>query len=128
MKGQISLTNSGGSSPTDQDLTARAAPPRKRFHLSGHSATLDPTVHAVRGDLADVELADRVFAPHYAKAMPRSLAVKTVLHAKPSAESDVVAHLETGASVDLFDVSGGWAWVRSASGMGYVPADTLAPA
>lgn len=30
---------------------------------------LDPTRFAVRKDLADVELADRVFAPHYAKAL-----------------------------------------------------------
>jgi hypothetical protein len=126
MKGQISLTNSGGSLPTDQDLTARAAPPRKRFHLSGHSATLDPAVHAVRGDLADVELADRVFAPHYAKAMPRTLVGTTSLHMKPN--GDVVAELTAGTSVDLFDISGGWAWVRSASGIGYVLADALAPA
>ncbi len=112
--------------PTDQDLTARAAPPRKRFHLSGHSATLDPAVHAVRGDLADVELADRVFAPHYAKAIPHQLVVDTNLCAKPN--GDVFAQLKADALIDLFDISGGWAWVRTPSGMGYILADVLVPA
>jgi hypothetical protein len=80
----------------------------------------------MRGDLADVELADRVFAPHYAKAMPQQLAVAASLHVK--AGGDVIMELTAGTSIDLFDISGGWAWVRSASGMGYVPADALAPA
>jgi Bacterial dipeptidyl-peptidase Sh3 domain len=79
----------------------------------------------VRDDLADVELADRVFAPHYAQAMPRNLTTAAALHVKPG--GDMIVELAAGSSLELFDINGGWAWVRSASGMGYVPADALAP-
>ena len=41
-------------------------PSRRAFALTGPSVTLDPRTHAVRGDLADVRLAEQVFAPHYA--------------------------------------------------------------
>ena len=34
---------------------------------------IDPRVDAVRRDLADVRLAERVFAPHYAAPLPRTL-------------------------------------------------------
>ena len=83
-------------------------------------------MHAVRDDLADVELADRVFAPHYAKAMPRLLAAAASLRVKPSGEH--VADLPQGSTIDLFDISGGWAWVRSPLGVGYIPADAIGPA
>jgi hypothetical protein len=109
-------------------MTARAAPPRKRFVLSGHSAPLNPTIHAVRGDLADVELADRVFAPHYAKAMRYRTTATTTVHAKPNSESDEVDVLADGDALDLFDLSAGWGWVRTAKGIGYVRADRIAPA
>ncbi len=79
----------------------------------------------VRDDLADVELADRVFAPHYARAMARVVTRAADLLAKPKAGADVVGQITEGETVDLFDVSGGWAWVRAAQGPGYVPADAL---
>src|SRR3546814_14266912 len=38
---------------------------RNRFTLTGRSVALDRRVNALRGDLADVALAGRYFAPHY---------------------------------------------------------------
>ena len=83
---------------------------------------------AVRGDLADVALADRVFAPHYAAAMAFRATAVTTLHEKPASDTTVIGSIAGGDIVDLFDISGGWAWVRAAGRMGYVPADAVAPA
>jgi hypothetical protein len=89
---------------------------------------LDPAIHAVRDDLADVELADRVFAPHYAKALACRVTVETTVHVKPNVKSDKVDDLSVGVVVDLFDLSAGWGWISTAKGMGYVPAGCIAPA
>jgi hypothetical protein len=79
----------------------------------------------VRDDLADVELADRVFAPHYAKALTqKALHGASVLHT-PKEDAAVAGSMAEGELVELFDVSGGWAWVRSANAVGYVPSETL---
>jgi hypothetical protein len=109
-------------------LTALAAPPRKTFVLSGHSATLDPSIHAVRDDLADVELADRVFAPHYARAMAYRVVTAATTHTKPNGDAAVVDSVEVGAVLDLFDLSAGWGWVRTGKGIGYIPAHNVVPA
>src|ERR1700712_2107403 len=111
MKGQIFLTHSGGSLPANNNVPA---PQRKRFSLKGRTVPIDVRVDAVRGDLADVELADRVFAPHYAKACEFTVKHDTELRAAPSAEAAVVAALSKGAPFDLLDISGGWGWGRSA--------------
>jgi hypothetical protein len=119
--------------PTDQglrsaDTTANKAPPRKRFVLSRHSALLDPSVHAVRDDLADVDLADRVFAPHYAQSIRYKVTKPTTVHVKPSGSSVSLGSLSNGQTVDLFDLSASWGWVRTANGIGYVRADCIVPA
>lgn len=79
----------------------------------------------VRDDLADVALADRVFAPHYTRAIPRVVASAADLLAKPKPDADISGSVAAGETVELFDVSGGWAWVRAACGPGYVPVDVL---
>ncbi|MDF0752810.1 hypothetical protein NLU14_21530, partial [Marinobacter sp. 71-i] len=60
------MQNSGISSLASTSSQSPAGPARKRFSLKGRSVPIDPRVDAVRRDLADVRLADRVFAPHYA--------------------------------------------------------------
>jgi hypothetical protein len=79
----------------------------------------------VRDDLADVDLADRVFAPHYARAMPRTMAMDETVHVNPQRESDVLGHAAQGDPVDVYDISGGWAWIRCSAGAGYVPVGAL---
>ena len=86
---------------------------------------LDPRFNAVRGDLADVELADRVFAPHYAKACPFKVIADSELREAPSAEAAIVVILKTGEHFDLLDISGGWGWGHSANAVGYVQTSAI---
>ena len=53
--------NGASSSSTDE-----------RFTLGGPSVVLDPRIHAWRSDIADIALAGRLFAPHYARPLIRA--------------------------------------------------------
>jgi hypothetical protein len=121
------LTHSGGSSPTDHNRIKNAAPPREQFRLTGHSAELDTSTNAMRGDLADVELADRVFAPHYARAVAWTAAHETPIRTKAAADAAVVGKLMPGDVFHVLDFSAGWAWGRTAFAVGYVLEDMIAP-
>ena len=81
--------------------------------------TLDPRTHAVRGDLADARLADRVFAPHYAVAMPCRVSRAAVLLAEPNGEK--LADLAPGDTFELLELAGDRAWgtARPAGLVGY---------
>lgn len=81
--------------------------------------TIDPRVDAVRGDLADIRLADRVFAPHYAAPMPHVLAGSAALRTAPAADSDVLATLESGDVFEVLEFAGNHAW-GTAPGVGLV--------
>ena len=63
-------------------------PPLRRFRLSGPSEALDPRTAAVRRDLADARLADRVFAPHYAVAQPCGVLIAAPLYAEPREDAE----------------------------------------
>jgi hypothetical protein len=123
MKGQNFLTSSGGSSPASN---SRA--PRKHFALKGRSVAIDPRHDAVRADLADIDLADRFFAPHYARAMPTMLAADTPLLIAPKPDAEILGALSAGTIADLFDINGAWAWVRTSAGVGYIAIAAIAPA
>lgn len=101
---------------------------RRRFALSGRSVTVDPRIDAVRRDLADVRLADRVFAPHYAAPMPRALIAPVALREAPAADSDVMAQLSAGDTFEVLELAGGNAWgvAPSAGLVGYICASALA--
>jgi hypothetical protein len=88
---------------------------------------MDPTVHAVRGDLADVDLADKVFAPHYARSTPYRAVTATAISAKPTTDAPDAGHLLVGDVFNVLDFSGGWAWGRTAFAVGYVPENAIAP-
>jgi hypothetical protein len=96
--------------------------------LTGRSVTLDPRTHAVRPDIADVRLADRVFAPHYAAPARRTLAHDAVVREQRGPDSPAVVTLAAGDAFDLFDVTGGIAWgIAVESGLvGYLDAGALA--
>ena len=103
---------------------------RPQFHLAGHSKPLDPRVHAVRPDLADIALADKHFAPHYAAAVARYCAVPhapVMLAPQDSAEQG--SELLHGEIFCLLDMSAGWAWgyCKHDHYVGYVRADMLRP-
>lgn len=88
---------------------------------------LDPARYAVRGDLADVRLADHVFAPHYAAPLPRTVTAPASLRATRAKDGDILATLAPGDQFELLDVTGDLAWgVAPASGcVGYLEAAAL---
>lgn len=81
----------------------------------------------MRGDLADIRLADRVFAPHYAAPLPRPLVARAELRAAKAGDSEVLAELEPGDIFELLELSGGKAWgvAPSAGLVGYVCASAI---
>lgn len=90
---------------------------------------LDPRINAVRADLADVRLADRVFAPHYAAPLRVTVNHDTQLRAARGDDAAVVAPIVAGAAFDLLDLTGGVAWgiAVDAGVVGYLDADVVAP-
>ncbi|ODU21391.1 MAG: hypothetical protein ABS87_06030 [Sphingomonas sp. SCN 67-18] len=102
--------------------------PPDRFILSGRSARLDPRIYAVRGDIADLALAGVLFAPHYARPLPRiCLAPYQTLHAQPSAAAAAISQVLRGEQFAIVDISGDWAWGYTLHDhyVGYVPAGIL---
>ncbi len=82
----------------------------------------------MRRDLADVRLADRVFAPHYAAPMPRDLATAAELRVSAAADSEVLTNLNAGDVFEVLELAGDHAWgvAPSAGVVGYIPAAALA--
>ncbi len=89
---------------------------------------LDPRIHAVRPDLADVRLADRVFAPHYAAPVERRLSAGSSLRLDRKGDSEILAELGAGDMFEMLDVIGDTAWgVAPGRGLvGYLPVAALA--
>ncbi len=101
------------------------------FRLKGPSIRLDPRVNAYRPDIADIELAGTLFAPHYARAeKSRCLADAVTVRATPSHDAPATSQLVHGEDFAIVDQAGGWAWGRCGHDhyVGYVPADALGPA
>lgn len=100
--------------------------PRFSFGLQGPSRSFDRRINAIRGDLADIALAGKLFAPHYAVPVERMCAVPDALiYHKPSGEAgSELLHRER---FWLLDVSGGWAWGYCGHDhyVGYILADKL---
>jgi hypothetical protein len=70
-----------------------------------------------------------VFAPHYARPLPRACGAHAALiRPRPTAESDAVSELLPGESFAVLEYAGGWAWGFSASDhiVGYVEGIALA--
>ncbi|CAM3137425.1 MULTISPECIES: SH3 domain-containing protein [Sphingomonas] len=89
---------------------ASSEPARKSFALQGRTVGLDPRTHAVRPDLADVRLAEYVFAPHYAAPLPyRTNAPVTLREGRPIG-SAVLAALRSGETFEVLELAGGNAW------------------
>ncbi|MES2443494.1 MAG: SH3 domain-containing protein [Pseudomonadota bacterium] len=81
----------------------------------------------MRGDLADVRLADRVFAPHYAAPLTRPLVADARLRAARAGDSEILKQLHAGDVFELLELSGGVAWgVAPGAGLvGYVDAAAI---
>ncbi len=79
--------------------------------LTGHSLVGDPRVTPIRGDLADIKLAGKLFAPHYAVPLvKRCIMPATTLHNGPHESDEGTSRLLHGERFAVLDVAGDWAW------------------
>lgn len=101
--------------------------PRKVIHLTGPSVLVDSTKFAVRRDLAELSLADTVFAQHYAVPLSMAANREVPIHAAPRADSDVIATLAIDQNFNVLDIGKEWAWGRGDRDgtVGYVSANAL---
>lgn len=77
--------------------------------------------------MADVALAGRVIASHYAEPLLRRLRLDAVLLDGPGVDSAPVATLSKGQEMRVLDIRSGWAWGYGPDGqVGYVPEAAIA--
>jgi hypothetical protein len=95
--------------------------------LAGRSNQPDPLTHAYRKDLADIALAGRVIASHYAEPAPRHVNSASNLRLAASEDSEVIGSLQPGEPFALLDDSLGWAWGYAGDDrrVGYVRSEIL---
>jgi len=95
--------------------------------LSGPSELPDPQIHAYRKDLADVALAGRVIASHYAEPLNRKVIAPAVLRAAPADDAAALRDVDPGEMFALLDDSLGWAWGYAGTErlVGYVRSEAL---
>ncbi len=107
--------------------TTASASPRRQFRLTGPSVALDEGRYAVRRDLAEIAVADRIFAQHYVDPMSARVNRDTTVYLRPATESETVATLTAGDVFNLIDLGHDWAWGRGdARGtVGYVATSAL---
>lgn len=84
----------------------------------------------MRGDLADIRLAEYVFAPHYAAPLAMVAAGPTALRDGPEETATVIATLAKGDVFEVLELAAGRAWgLAPAAGFaGYVDRASLVPA
>ena len=98
------------------------------FPLAHPSEVFDPLRRPVRGDLAHIRCAGRIFVPHYAVPMPhRAIAGGAALLRSLRRDAEVLTDLAPGDVFNVLDIAGGWAWgqVGDDGLVGYVPMAAL---
>ncbi|KQM77481.1 hypothetical protein ASE70_06145 [Sphingomonas sp. Leaf22] len=122
------MQSSGSSWAATASATSNDAPARSRFALRGRSVALDTRIDAVRRDLADIRLADRVFAPHYAVPARRSIGGATAILGAPAGH--VVSQALAGEPFDVLEFTSTHGWGRSPidGSVGFVPRTALVDA
>jgi hypothetical protein len=84
---------------------------QRDFPLTHVSEVHDPLHRPVRGDLAHIRCAGRIFVPHYAVPMPhRITADATPLMRGVRGEADTLGSFATETLFNVLDIAGGWAW------------------
>jgi cell wall-associated NlpC family hydrolase len=109
-------------------LTSTVHPSSRPYTLAGPAGPIDRRVTAVRGDLADVALAGKVFVPHYVVPMERAVCLGSVaLLTAPAASAEQASELLRGERFLVLDLAGDWAWGYGAHDdyLGYLTAAAL---
>ena len=99
-----------------------------KFVLNGPEGDFDPRTTAHRGDLADIALAGKLFAPHYAEPMAmRCSAPKAMIRRQSGKEHEAISELLHGEDFHVLDIAGDWAWGYCGHDgyVGYVPVHAL---
>lgn len=94
-------------------------------------APLDRRLHAVRPDLADERLRERVSSARFAAGVARQvLGPSAPLRRNPRQDAVLDTEALAGEAVLVFDDQEGWSWVQLQTDgyVGYVPSDALGPA
>ena len=116
-------------SDSNAQVNERQFKPRATYTLEGHSFVGDKRTTPIRGDLADIKLAGKLFAPHYAVPMIRSCIVPSaMMHEQADGDSTGTSELIYGEDFAVLDVAGIWAWGYTVHDdyLGYVALAALA--
>jgi cell wall-associated NlpC family hydrolase len=91
--------------------------------------SLDPRIHAVRPDLADISLSKDVVAARYVEPMLRQCVRGVVpLLTEPDAKARQSSQIRYGEFLDVFEIrEDGYAWIQNRSDrtVGYIPSDDV---
>lgn len=110
------------------DTKAADTSAHAKFVLHGPEEEFDPRITAHRGDLADVALAGKMFAPHYAAPMPmRCSAPKAMIRKQSGKDHEAISELLHGEDFNVLEIAGDWAWGYCGFDgyVGYVPVHAL---
>ena len=116
----------GGTTLTTPHLHDLTPAQGASYALSGPCGRVDPLTMPVRGDLAHIRMAGKVFVPHYIVPMPRRV-VAGGGALRQAAKGEVIATLAGGTAFAVLDISGGFAWGECGEGgaIGYISLDEL---
>ncbi|MEO6042055.1 MAG: C40 family peptidase [Croceibacterium sp.] len=115
-------------------MTAPAPQPADysgQYALSGPAKVRDARITPIRGDLADIALAGKLFAPHYVVPMERMVTAPfSALRKTPHDDTEMTSELLHGERFMVLDIAGSWAWgyCRHDCYNGYLALDALGEA
>ena len=116
------------SQPSSAGANPYAGPYTGQYALSGPAKVRDPRTTPIRGDLADIALAGKLFAPHYVVPMERAVTAPfTAVRKAPRADAEQSSELLGGERFMVLDIAGAWAWGYCAHDHynGYISLDAL---
>ncbi|MBA4048239.1 MAG: hypothetical protein C0476_06835 [Sphingomonas sp.] len=81
----------------------------------------------MRPDLADIRLAEYVFAPHYAAPMAMTVTAVAPLRSGPGGDAPMITSLRPGDMFEALEISRGYVWGKASSQglVGYVAQASL---
>ncbi|TMJ19364.1 MAG: NlpC/P60 family protein [Alphaproteobacteria bacterium] len=129
MKASTAISNIRGATAERPGSPDSSSSTDEVFRLDGPSRPIDARIHAWRSDLADVALAGRIFAPHYARPIVRACGSQPAF-VWPGAlgDGDAISELLPGEEFAVLEYAGGRAWgfCKADHVVGYVEAIALA--